>query len=504
MWIPLHLDEVRGILHYIGVLIVGLAIVMVVPLVTALAWQEWNPAVDYLMSIAITVSLGALLMLADTTSPAITHRQALLISPLVWLVASFLGAIPLALSGHYGSYLDALFECVSGFTTSGLTLTQNADHLANAHNMWRHLTHLLGGQGIIVAAISFAIGLKGGAFSLYLAEGRDERILPNVVHTARFIWFVTAIWVALGTIVLGVVNLWLGMQPDRSFLHSFWITIAAYDTGGFAPQSQNSMYYHNWVFELVTMFLMLAGMLNFNLHSDIWRGDRKEIFQNLEARTLFGNFLVLASLVGAGLGMSALYSSNTEVLRKGIYHVVSAHSGTGHQSVYPSQWADFGPLAFFVMILAMAFGGMVSSTAGGIKALRIGVILKAAVLEVRRMLSPPSAVVRTSFHHMVQRPLTPQLVSTALMVFALYLVTYLTGGVIGTFYGYGLADSFFESASAAANVGMSTGITAPSMPAGLKITYILEMWAGRFEFFTLIVLFVAIIISLNPRKWSKR
>lgn len=502
MWIPLTLREVRGIAHYVGMMMLGLGILLTVPLVTALLWREWNPALDYLMAVAIAECLGALLMHADTSRPAISPRQAFLIAPTVWLVASFVGAIPLALSGHYGSFLDALFETVSGFTTSGLTLTQDLDHLAYAHNMWRHMTHLIGGQGIILAALSFALGLKGGAFSLYLAEGRDERILPNVIHTARFIWIVTGVWVVAGTVVLAAVNLWLGMAPDRSFLHGFWITVAAYDTGGFGPQSQNAMYYHSTVFEIASLFLMLAGMLNFNLHADLWRGDRKEILQNLEARTLFGNFVVLTVLTGAGLGATTLYSSNSEVLRKGIYHIISAHSGTGHQAIYASQWQELSPVFFFSVILAMAFGGMVSSTAGGIKALRIGVIIKAAKLEVRRLLSPPSAVVRGSFHHIVERALTPQLVSTALMVFALYLVTYISGGVIGALYGYGVADSLFESISATANVGLSTGITSPSMPIGLKITYMVQMWAGRFEFFTLAALFFAIVISLKPTRRS--
>lgn len=499
MWVPLSLKEIKGIVHYVGVLLMGMAAVMVVPLITALLWREWDPALDYLVGVSATVAVSAALLHADLSRPAINHRQAFIIAPLAWLTASLLGAIPFALSGHFGGYLDALFDTVSGLTTSGLTLTRDLDHMANAHNMWRHLTHLIGGQGIIVAAVSLAIGLKGGAISLYIAEGRDERILPNVVHTARFIWVVTAVWVALGTVTLAAVNLWLGMPLDRSVLHGFWITAAAYDTGGFGPQSQNVLYYHSAVFEYASLFLMLAGTFNFNLHADIWRGDRKEILQNLEARTLFGNLVVLTAFAGLALGATRLYNTIPEIVRKGVYLVISANSGTGHQTVYPVQWSEMGPLMFFTLILAMAFGGMVSSTAGGIKSLRIGIVIKAVFLEIRRMFSPPSAVVRTSFHHMTDRPLSPQLVSTALMVVALYLFTYLTGGLIGTMYGYPLADSMFESVSAAANVGLSSGITSPDMPTGLKVTYIVQMWAGRLEFLTLAVMAFAIVVSIKHR-----
>lgn len=501
MWIRLTVAEVRAVAHYLGVLTIGLGLAMTAPLIVAMLYGEWDPALDYLLGIALAVAVGATLMLADVSGPPISHRQAFLITPLAWVIGSAIGAVPLALSGHYAGYLDAAFESVSGFTTSGLTLVQDLDHMAYAHNMWRHLMHLIGGQGIIVAAVSLAIGLRrGGAFSLYLAEGRNERILPNVVHTARFIWVVTAVWVGLGTVMLTALNAWNGMALDRAGLHAFWITVAAYDTGGFAPQSQNAMYYHSPLFETMTMFLMLAGTLNFNLHADLWRGDFKEILENIEARTLLGNMLVLAAFAGAGAAMSGLYGTDSEILRKGLYHIVSANSGTGHQTLYPARWHDLGSVAFFSVILAMAFGGMVSSTAGGIKSLRIGLIIKSIVLEVRRMLSPESAVVRTTFHHLIDRPLTSQLASSALMVFVLYIVTYLTGGLAGAAYGYPLDAALFEAVSATANVGLSSGITSPGMPTGLKLLYMFMMWAGRLEFLTLLSLIFAALLSVVPRR----
>ncbi|HSK47096.1 MAG TPA: TrkH family potassium uptake protein, partial [Coriobacteriia bacterium] len=493
-------NEMRSIAHFLGRLLYGIALVMLLPLATALVFREWDPALDYVVGISATAFVATLLVNLGGDARNLSRREALIISGLAWLTATALGALPLVLSGHYGSYLDAAFEAASGFTTSGLTLTQNADHLANAHNMWRHLTHLLGGQGIIVAAVSLAIGIKGGAFSLYLAEARDEQILPNVVHTARFIWFVTGTYVVLGTLALTVVGLWHGMSLDRGFLHAFWLTIAAYDTGGFAPQSQNMLYYHSALFEVVTVVAMLAGTLNFNLHADMWRGDKGEIFHNLEARTLAANVLILTAFTGAAMGASRWFSGPAEIVRKGAYHIISANSGTGHQTLYTAQWADVGPGAFYAVILAMAFGGMMSSTAGGIKAMRIGLMIKAVVLEIRRVLSPHTAVVRIKFHHLTDRQLTPELVAGALMMFALYIVTYITGGLIGAAYGYPLDQALFESVSAAANVGLSTGITSPTMPTGLKILYTAQMWFGRLEFFTLLALVVAIFTTGVPRR----
>jgi trk system potassium uptake protein TrkH len=431
----------------------------------------------------------------------LSRQNALIVTAFAWLAVSLVGAVPLFLSGHYASFLDAQFDAMSGLTTSGLTLVQDLDHMALAHNMWRHLTHLIGGQGIVVAALTVALGLRGGgAVSLYVAEGRDERILPNVMHTARFIWFVTAIYVLLGTVALSVLNLVRGMEVGRGVLHAFWATIACYDTGGFGPQSMNALYYHSPVFEVLTVVLMIAGTLNFSLHADVWRGDRTELLRNLEVRTMALNIAILSAAIGLGLGATALYSGESEVLRKGLYHLISAHSGTGHQTLYVSQWTGgFGALATVAVVLAMAAGGMASSTAGGIKALRFGLIGKGIALRVHESLMPRSAVITARYHHLVDTTVTPDLVANALLMFALYVMTYIAGGVIGVAYGYPAGAALFESVSATANVGLSTGITHPAMPVGMKVVYMLQMWAGRLEFVALFALVASLAASVRRR-----
>jgi trk system potassium uptake protein TrkH len=503
MWVSRTVTDVRVVAHYLGVLVVGMGAVMCLPLVTALVMTEWGPALDYACGVGVALAIGASLRTAAPAGARLSGGNALLITALAWLAAAFVAAVPLALSGHYGSYLDALFDAMSGLTTSGLTLVQDLDHLAYSHNMWRHLTHLLGGQGIIVAALSFALAKGGGSVSLYSAEGRDEKILPNVMHTARFIWFVTAVWVVAGTLALTGVNLMAGMDVVRGSLHAFWATIACYDTGGFGPQSQNALYYHSVWFEGVTVILMLAGTLNFSLHADIWRGDRGEVFRNSEARTLAANIAVLTIAVGIGLAATSVFTGGWEIVRKGVYHVISANSGTGHQSIYPLQWTrDYGGLGLAAVVLAMAFGGMVSSTAGGIKSLRVSLILKGIMLRVRESLAPPSAALRAKYHHIGDHVLTPQLLSSALLVAVLYGVTYITGALIGAAYGHGAGAALFESVSATANVGLSAGITSPSMPWVLKVVYIVQMWAGRLEFIALFALVATAALAFR-RRWTR-
>lgn len=500
MWIRPTADDLRLVAHYTGVLVLGIAIAMLVPLATALFLGEWDAALDYLLGAGVALAIGGTMMAAKPGGGSVDHRHALVVSALGWLAAALVGAVPLALSGNYLSFLDALFDTMSGLTTSGLTVVTDLDHMANAHNMWRHLTHLIGGQGIIVAALSLAVGLRGGAFSLYVAEGRDEKILPNVMHTARFIWLVTAVFVALGTAVLLVVNLTIGMGPLRAALHAFWITIAVYDTGGFAPQSLNALYYHSWAFEAVTMVLMVAGTVNFNLHAAVWRGNRREIVKNVETRMLATNMVVLALVAACALALSVPYGTPWEVVRKGVYHVVSAHTGTGHQTLYAASWESvFGAGATVAVLVAMAFGGSVSSTAGGIKSLRVALILKSLLLQVKQSLNPMSSAVRVRYHHLRDRELTSRVAAGAMSIALLYVFAYVTGGIIGAAYGYSPLASMFESISATANVGLSAGITSASMPAGLKVLYILQMWTGRLEFLAFFTLVTGTIVWLGSR-----
>lgn len=503
MWVRMRIADLRVVSHFVGLFIFGVGIAMVLPLLTALAWREWGPALDYVLGIGIAMAVGGAMRLTMTGEIRMSHAQALSLTALGWLGAAAVAAVPFAVSGEFASYLDAFFEAVSGFTTSGLTLALDHDHMSVAHNMWRHLTHLIGGQGIVVAALSLAVGLKGGAFSLYQAEGRDERILPNVLHTTRFIWFVTAVYVTLGTIILGGIGIWLGMNPDRSVLHAFWMSIAAYDTGGFAPQSINIMYYHNPLYEIVLMFLMIAGTMNFNLHAQVWRGDRSELWRNLEVRTLAFNTAILSVLAAVGMVAAEYYTLFPEVLRKGLFHIVSAHSGTGHQAIYARQWSqEFSGAGFAAILLAMAAGGAASSTAGGIKALRLGIIARAVVFQIKEALAPRSARVTLFYHHLRRQELTHEIVGAAAMVFVLYTVTYISGGLIGAAYGYDAASSIFESISATANVGLSAGITSPSMPTGLKFLYIFQMWAGRLEFIAVFVLLAQTLLTVRSA-WRK-
>ncbi|MCK9603353.1 MAG: TrkH family potassium uptake protein [Candidatus Omnitrophica bacterium] len=492
-----RLEDIKIIGYYLGRIIIGLGLTMLIPVIVGIGFKEINPTLDFLIATEITLIFGLLFTRLFYTEKDLNWMQGMIVVSLTWLVAMVLGAIPLYLSGHWKSFLDTCFDTMSGFATTGLTLVQNLDHLSYTHNLWRHLIMFIGGQGIVIVALSLFVKGASGAFKMYVGEARDERILPNVVQTSRFIWLVSIVYLVLGTLALGVVGILDGMKPVNSFFHGACIFMAAFDTGGFAPQSQNILYYHSFVYEIVTITIMILGAINFKLHYHIWMGNRREIRKNIETITLFIAIMITFVITAVGLAQTGIYPRAIMLFRKGFYQLVSGHTGTGFQTIYATQFInDWNHLALFGIICAMALGGAVCSTTGAIKMLRIGIIFKALLEDTKRIILPEGAIIVQKFHHIKEVFLEDKAARAALMITLCYLVLYILGAIIGMFFGYPFLESLFESTSAAANVGLSCGITAVSMPAALKLTYIFQMWAGRLEFMSIFVLigfFVAII-----------
>lgn len=496
-----RLEDLKIIGFYLGKIILGLALSMVIPILIALCFGEINPALDFFMSIEISVLFGLLLIKICQTEEDLNWMQGMIVVSLSWVVAMILGAIPLYLSGHWKSFLDACFDAMSGFATTGLTLVGDLDHLSYTHNLWRHLIMFLGGQGIVVIALSFFVRGFSGAFKMYVGEARDEKIMPNVINTSRFIWLVSIVYLILGTLALGLTGILNGMQPLNSFFHGACNFMAAFDTGGFSPQSQNILYYHSFAYEVITVILMVLGALNFKLHYHLWMGNRKEIIKNIETRTLLATIIATFSVVAVGLAQTGIYPAAAVLFRKGFYQLISGHTGTGFQTIYAQQFgADWNPLALVGVILAMALGGAVCSTTGAIKMLRIGIILKAFKEDLKRIIMPERAIVIEKFHHIREVFLEDKLVRGALMITLAYIILYGLGALVGMFYGYPFLEALFESTSAAANVGLSCGITNIDMPAMLKVTYILQMWAGRLEFMSVFTILGFLFASVKGKR----
>jgi trk system potassium uptake protein TrkH len=495
-----RLEDLKIIGFYLGKIILGLAFTMVIPILAGLFFRETDPAMDFFIGIEASVILGTILIKLCRTEKDLNWMQGMIVVSLSWVVAMFLGAIPLYLSGHWKSFLDVCFDTMSGFATTGLTLVQDLDHVSYTHNLWRHLIMFLGGQGIVVIALSFFVRGFSGAFKMYVGEARDEKILPNVVHTSRFIWTVSIVFLVLGTLALGITGIFNGMKPLNSFFHGACIFMTAFDTGGFSPQSQSMLYYHSVVYEIITIAIMVLGALNFKLHYHLWAGNRKEIFRNIETSTLFVTIIATFSIVAIGLSQIGSYHSTLNLFRKGFFQLISGHTGTGFQTIYPQQFlADWNNLALVGLIIAMSLGGAVCSTTGAIKMLRIGIIFRAFKEDLKRIIMPERALVIEKFHHIKEVFVEDKIARSALMIALAYIILYILGALVGMLYGHPFLNALFESTSAAANVGLSCGVTNIAMPAGLKVTYIIQMWAGRLEFMSVFTILGFLIAAIKGK-----
>ena len=493
-------DDIKIIIYYLGKLIIGIGLFMLIPILVGLAYNEINPIFDFIVGFSICISIGLALTILFKTEKDLNWMHGMVIVSLSWVVATLLGAIPFYMSGHWNSFLDACFDAISGFATTGLVLVQDLDHLSFSHNMWRHLIMFLGGQGIVVIVLTALVRGVSGAFKIYVGEAREERVLPNVINTARFIWFVSVVYLVIGTFVLGIVAFFEGIPITKSFFHGLCIFMAAFDTGGFTPHQQNIIYYHSFAFELITIAIMVLGMMNFKLHHAIWTGNRKEIFRNIEVVSLVATIMIAFYFVAFDLTKYGVYNDAVSLFRKGFYQVISAHTGTGYATIYAKQFIkEWGGLGLFGMIFAMSLGGATCSTTGGIKALRIGITFKAFIQDIKRRILPESTVIVGKFHHIKDLILSEKQIRSALLIIVAYIALYLIGTVAGLMLGYPFLDSLFESTSAAANVGLSCGITNVSMPTILKVIYMLQMWAGRLEFISIFVLIGFFIAAIKGK-----
>lgn len=474
---------------YTGKIVIGIGLLMVVPLLTSIAFGEWDTVVDFVISISLCMAFGYGTQAVCRTDRDLGWSHGLVVASSSWLVATIIGAMPHWLSGHMGSYLDAMFDVMSGYTTTGLYLMQDLDHIANGLNMWRHLLTYAGGQGIVVIALTFLFKGAAGAYTVYVGEGKDERLLPNVVQTARAIWLVSLVWLAVGALALAITGLALGQEPVRAALHGLWVYMGAWSTGGFAPQSYNTFYYHSLAYELIAIVVMIAGSFNFALHWAVWTGKRREIMRNVETVS-FAITLSLTVLVATfALAKAGVYSDAMVLFRKVFYQLVSGHTTTGFSTIYARAWVtQWGPIGLMATTIAMAIGASACSTGGGIKGIRIGVISKAFIQDVRRMVSPERAMVTAKYHHLRDQLLDDALVRTTMTITIAYLTLYGLTAVVGTLYGYDFLEAAYEGVSAASNTGLSCGVTAPTMPGVMKVLYIIAMWLGRLEFMSVFAL----------------
>ncbi len=468
------ITDLKVVGRTLGAVVKASSALPLLPIPVALVYHEFSCVPSFLVTFALMLVLGLLLERIPGDERQVRPRHAMVSVPLLWLLIPLLTAIPYRTCERM-SWLDAYFESMSGWTTTGLTVLPDIDHAHRSILFWRSLEQWVGGLGLVVTVISI---LRFETPSLlYVAEAREERIRPNVVNTAKEMWKIYAVITAAGTLLLWA----LGMSPFDALNHA----MTAVATGGFSTRADSIAAYRSPAIELVTALLMVLGATSFVTHYRAAKtlrvhpgGRLRRLLRALKHYAQDLQFLVMLALILATTAYMALHAKTPlpEALRCYGYQAVSAITCCGFSNANVPSFPDYAKLALTVL---MIIGGSTASTAGAIKVLRFLIMAEAIRVAIARRTRPVRGVIVPKIR---DRALSEEEIVDAFTIAASYLFFVVVGTfILVKWYGYDPVDALFEVASAQGGVGLSSGITGPDAPAGVKALLIFHMWIGRLE-----------------------
>jgi trk system potassium uptake protein TrkH len=437
----------------------------------ALAWSAL---------LCLGTGIVVVLFTARSTSN-LSRREAFFVVTLGWLIISFFGSVPFILSGYIPNLTDAFFETMSGFTTTGATILDDIESLPRGLLFWRAMTQWLGGMGIIVLALSFLPAFGIGGMQLYTAEAPGmtvDKVSPRVYQTARTIWglylFLTLLEMAL--LMFG------GLDWFDSICHSF-TTMA---TGGFSTKQASIAHWQSpYIQYIITLFMVIAGT-NFTLMFLALRGKPGRLFRHEEWRYYIFFIVGFTVLIFTGL-MLTTGGRVEETFRGALFTVVSILTTTGFVTTDYLLWA---PVLTMLVFALFFFGASIGSTGGGVKIMRIGILLKNSYYELRRLIHP-HAVIPVRFNQLC---VEPKIVNNILAFFMFYVGIFFISSIIMMIFEPDMATSMGAVASSLGNIGPGLGSVGPvNSYAHIhdvgKWFLSLLMMIGRLELFTVLIIF---------------
>lgn len=470
--------DLRPVLHILMriLVIAGTALLTCIPV--ALIYNE--PVLPFVYTATIVFIMAACVygLRGHTELSAFHRREAYLSVTLSWLVVSLVGALPYLFSGAIPSFVDAFFESVSGFTTTGSSILTDIESLPKAILFWRSMTHWIGGLGIIVLVIIIMPSLNIGGYNLFTLESSfQEKIHPKIKSVGRRLLYIYLSLTLVETILLlaGDMNLY------ESVCHAFG-TVA---TGGFSPKNSSIGGYSPYIQYVITIFMVLSGV-NFVIHYYAVKRQFDKIKQNEELK--FYLFVILFSgFVITGILFFQTDRSFELAFRESFFQVASIITCTGFATSDYLLWPAVG---WYIIFFLMFFGGSTGSTAGGIKMARHLVALK-NVTHTFRMMNAPNAVIPLRINH---RPISCQDNNGILTFILWYLMLFLAGGLFMVLLGSDMATAFSSVATAMGGIGPGLGTVGPAsnfahLSEASKITLSALMILGRLEIYTVVMLF---------------
>jgi len=486
------------VLGILGSFIFFLGFAFLFPLIIDLIYNEhhWD---SWLISAGIAFSVGGVLWYNFRPKEELRIREGFLVVSLTWLILSLVGALPFVIANVLPSYTDAVFETMSGLTTTGSTIMGGTtssgfenpmiEDLPKSFLFWRSLSHWLGGMGIIVLSLAILPLLGIGGMQLFQAESpgpTTDKLTPRVQETAKLLWVVYFAFTIAEFLLLWV-------HPSMDWFDAINHAFATLATGGFSTKNASIQGFDSaYIDGVITLFMFLAG-INFAMHFRLIKGDQESFFNNRETR-----FYTLITLIGIlGVSFSLWFfdgRSMLEAIRYGAFQVVAIVTTTGFGTDDYELWYPFG--AFFLFLLFFT-GGSSGSTGGGIKMIRWMILIRNTGREIKQIIHPKAILpVRIG-----ERAIDANIQRTVLSFFILYMFIFGLGAFIITLFGYDMMSSIGASIAALGNIGPGWGDFGPtdsfaSMPYLAKWVLISLMMIGRLEIFTVLIIF-------SPAFWKQ-
>ena len=476
----------KMVLYTMGRVVLLEAAFLVLPMAVSLLYGE-RCAVSFGLTILVALAVGFLLtFLCRGSHGTSSIKDGFMIVALTWIMLSAIGALPFVFSREIPSYVDAFFETVSGFTTTGATILTDVEALSRGMIFWRSFTHWIGGMGILVFVVML-MKTTDRSINILKAEMPGptvDKLAPKSRDTARILYLLYISLTVLETVLL----LLGGMGLFDSVVHS----LSTAGTGGFGAYNASAANFSPYIQWVLTVFMLLFGV-NFNLYYLLLLGRVRDIFRNTEFKVYLG--IIAAAVTIITVDILPLYQSFSTSLRQASFQVAAIMSTTGFITADFTVWS---PLSKTLLLLLMFLGGCAGSTAGGLKLSRIIILCKMARRELRRTLRPRVVdVIKMDGHRLEE-----QTAHSVAVYFALYMLCIGALLVALSFSPFDMETNLFSTVSCFNNVGPAFGMAGPVgnyslyQPV-LKLLLCVGMLLGRLEIYPMLLLFV-------PAAWRRK
>lgn len=470
------------VLKTIGHLLIVEAVFMIAPLGVSIYYGE-SDFKAFFIAILITAFVGTILSFSRARKEAVRYKEGFMIVGLGWLLISIFGAIPFLLAGTFDNFIDAFFETVSGFTTTGASVLKDIESQPHGILFWRSLTHWLGGMGVLVFTLSLLPAVGMSSLNILKAESTGPtpgKLVPKIAETARILYIIYILLTGLEIIFLKIG----GMPLFDAVTHTF----ATVGTGGFSTKNKSIAAYNMPSIEWVIMiFTFLAGV-NFSLYYDVLMGKFKSLFKDREFQfycTVIGIAIILITINITDSWGNILLS-----FRQAAFQVVTIITSTGFATLDYSIWPAFSKMILFIL---MFFGGCAGSTSGGIKILRVMIVFKYIKREFYKLIHPNSVIsIRIG-----GQTIPENVVQNVIAFVLLYFLIFAGLSLILLTQDMDLISSTSAVVASLSNIGPGFGSVGPAMNyAGLtiftKILLSFTMILGRLEIYTVLILITPI------------